>query len=115
MRFPREAGWGNAMRDRLTGDQWGAEEALRMGLVQEIAPNPHAALELGLNRAARIAHCVPLGIKATLASAGLAVGQSEGMANSNLAEQDRALYRTEDFLESRKAEAEGRPPVYHGR
>jgi hypothetical protein len=34
---------------------------------------------------------------------------------TNLAEQDRALYRTDDFLEGRKAEAEGRPPVYHGR
>ena len=26
-----------------------------------------------------------------------------------------ALYRTEDFLEGRAAEAEGRPPVYVGR
>jgi hypothetical protein len=25
-RFPREAGWGNAMRYRFTSDHWGAEE-----------------------------------------------------------------------------------------
>ena len=40
IRFPREAGWGNAMRYMLTGDHWGAEEAYRMGVIQEIAPNP---------------------------------------------------------------------------
>src|ERR1700728_1656618 len=44
-RFPREAGWGNAMRYMLTGDHWGAEEALRMGVIQQIAPNPAQALE----------------------------------------------------------------------
>ncbi|WP_331285157.1 MULTISPECIES: crotonase/enoyl-CoA hydratase family protein [Methylobacteriaceae] len=115
VRFTREAGWGNAMRYMLTGDHWGAEEARRMGLVQEIAPDPRAALDLGLDMAARIARCGPLGIKATLASAHVAVGQSEGTAFSNLAPQYRALYGTEDFLEGRKAEAEGRTPIFRGR
>ncbi|WP_245930869.1 enoyl-CoA hydratase-related protein [Methylobacterium radiodurans] len=115
VRFPREAGWGNAMRYMLTGDHWGAEEARRMGLVQEIAPDPRAALELGLSIAAKIARCGPLGIRATLDSARIAVGQSEAQAFHNLAEQYRALYGTEDFLEGRKAEAEGREPVYRGR
>jgi enoyl-CoA hydratase/carnithine racemase len=115
VRFPREAGWGNAMRYMLTGDHWGAEEARRMGLVQEIAPNPRAALEKGLGMAVRIPRCGPLGIKATLASARNAIDQWEGRAFSNLGEQYRALYGTEDFLEGRKAEAEGRPPIYHGR
>lgn len=115
VRFPREAGWGNAMRYMLTGDHWGAEEARRMGLVQEIAPNPRSALELGLDVAGKIARCGPLGVKATLASARSVVSQAEGTAFSNLGEQYRALYRTEDFLEGRTAEAEGREPVYRGR
>ena len=38
IRFPQEAGWGNAMRYMLTGDHWGAEEAYRMGVIQQIAP-----------------------------------------------------------------------------
>jgi len=37
-RFVREAGWGNAMRYMLTGADWSADEAYRMGLVQELTP-----------------------------------------------------------------------------
>jgi hypothetical protein len=65
--------------------------------------------------AARIARYGPLGIKATLASAHVAVGKSEGTAFSDLAPQYRALYGTEDFLEGRKAEAEGRTPLFKGK
>ena len=36
LRLPQVAGWGNAMRYLLTGDQFGAQEALRIGLVQEV-------------------------------------------------------------------------------
>jgi enoyl-CoA hydratase/carnithine racemase len=34
VRFVREAGWGNAMRYMLTGEDWRADDAHRMGLVQ---------------------------------------------------------------------------------
>src|SRR6202011_3363484 len=36
IRLPREAGWGNAMRWLLTGDEFDAAEAHRIGLVQEV-------------------------------------------------------------------------------
>lgn len=45
IRFVREAGWGNAMRYMLTGDHWSAEDALRIGLVQEVAPTASEALD----------------------------------------------------------------------
>jgi enoyl-CoA hydratase len=115
VRFVREAGWANAMRYMLTGDHWSAEEALRMGVVQRIAPNADAALEAGLETATKVAACGPLGIRATLASAHLAIDSSETEALSKLNAQYRALYGSEDFKEGRKAEAEGRPPVYQGR
>ena len=115
VRFVREAGWANAMRYMLTGDHWSAEEALRMGVVQTIAPTPDAALEAGIETATKIAACGPLGIRATLASAHLAIDSSETEALSKLEAQYRALYGSEDFKEGRKAEAEGRPPVYQGR
>jgi enoyl-CoA hydratase len=115
IRFVREAGWGNAMRYMLTGDHWTAEEALRIGVVQEIAPTPDEALQGGIKLATRIAACGPLGIKTTLNSAHLAVDSSEATAMAKLDAQYGALYRTEDFKEGRKAEAEGRPPNYQGK
>jgi enoyl-CoA hydratase len=115
VRFVREAGWGNAMRYMLTGDHWSAEEAFRMGVVQEVAPTREKALEAGAAIATKIAACGPLGIKTTLASAHLAVDPSQADALSKLNGQYGALYKTEDFQEGRRAEAEGREPIYQGR
>jgi enoyl-CoA hydratase len=115
IRFVREAGWGNAMHFMLTGDHWSAEEAFRMGVVQEIAPTRDKALEAGINIATKIAACGPLGIKTTLASAHLAIDSSQAEALSKLDAQYGALYRTEDFKEGRKAEAEDRQPIYQGK
>jgi enoyl-CoA hydratase len=115
VRFVREAGWGNAMRYMLTGDHWSAEESRRMGVTQEIAPNRQAALDLGVAMAKKVAACGPLGIKATLASAHQVIDPVEADALSKLGAQYSALYRTEDFLEGRRAEAEGRPAKYTGK
>src|SRR5262249_20416324 len=115
VRFVRDAGWGNAMRYMLTGDHWSAEESYRMGITQEIAPSPSAALEAGVAMARKIAACAPLSIRATLAAAHHMIDPVEADALSKLDAQYSALYRTEDFLEGRRAEAEGRPPKYRGK
>ncbi len=115
VRFVREAGWGNAMRYMLTGDHWTAAESLRMGVTQQVTPTPAAALEAGIAMARKIAACGPLSIKATIASAHGYVDPVEADALSKLGAQYAALYRTEDFVEGRRAEAEGRPPKYTGR
>jgi enoyl-CoA hydratase/carnithine racemase len=115
VRFVREAGWGNAMRYMLTGDHWGAEESFRMGITQQISPTPESALQAGIEMATKIAACGPLSIRATLESAHLLVDPIEADALSKLDAQYSALYRTEDFLEGRRAEAEGRPPRYQGK
>ena len=114
VRFVREAGWGNAMRYILTGDHWTAQEAYRMGTVQEIADTSQAALDRAIQIANKVAACGPLGIKTSLASAHMAVDPAEEDALSKLDAQYGALYRTNDFIEGRTAEAEGRKPVYHG-
>src|SRR3954468_5783421 len=68
-RLPREAGWGNAMRWLLTGDEFDAAEALRIGLVQEVvAPGDH--LDRAVELAERIAtRSAPLAVRTTLAAA----------------------------------------------
>ncbi len=114
IRFPREVGWGNAMRYILTGDHWSAEEGLRMGEVQKVAPDAKEALEVGIQIANKIAGCGPLGIQTSLASAHLAIDRTEEEALSKLDAQFGALFATRDFLEGRKAETEGRRSVYQG-
>jgi enoyl-CoA hydratase/carnithine racemase len=115
VRFVREAGWGNAMRYMLTGDHWTAEESFRMGITQQIAATPQAALEAGITMARKIAACAPLSIKATMTSAHQVIDPVEADALSKLGAQYAALYRTGDFVEGRRAEAEGRPPQYKGK
>ncbi|MGR4930879.1 MULTISPECIES: enoyl-CoA hydratase-related protein [unclassified Bradyrhizobium] len=114
VRFPREAGWGNAMRFILTGDHWDANEALRMGTVQEVATNRDAARAKAVEIAEKIAACAPLGIKTSIASSHLALEDPEA-ALAQLGDQYRALLTTRDFQEGRDAEAQKRPPVYEGR
>src|SRR3546814_3934952 len=49
IRFPREVGWGNAMRWILTGEAFDVQEAFRIGLVQEVVPTGaqlHRAMEI---------------------------------------------------------------------
>jgi enoyl-CoA hydratase len=99
----------------LTSDHWGANEARRLGVVQEVTPDRERALQLAIEIAERVARCGPLGIQTTLASAHLAIDRSEDTAFEELSAQFGALFRTQDFVEGRKAEAEGRLPIFVGK
>ncbi|MCV7062921.1 hypothetical protein H7I76_26170 [Mycolicibacterium vaccae] len=100
----------------LTGDEFDAAEAHRIGLVQEVAPDATAALA----RAREIAHTIadraaPLGVQATLRSAHLALHQGEAAAIERLRPEMTALFGTADaaegvqsFVERRQARFEGR-------
>ena len=68
IRFPKAAGYANAMRYLLTGDSFGAQEALRMNLVTEVV-EPDQVFARALEIAQRIAAQAPLAVQATLASA----------------------------------------------
>jgi len=104
------------MRYLLTGDPWDAQTAFRMGVVQEIAPTKAAALELAIGIANRVAACGPLGIKASLQVAHFAINDAADAAGfSKLEAAYMSLFRSEDLIEGRKAEAENRPPIFQGR
>ena len=113
VRFTREAGWANAMRYMLTGEKWNAEEAHRMGLVQEIMP-VGKQLERATDIAKKIAAAAPLGVRATLASARQATA-SEDAAYKSLQPEFQRLLQSEDAKEARAALQQGRPPVFQGR
>jgi enoyl-CoA hydratase len=113
VRFPREAGWANAMRYMLTGDPWDAQQARGMGLVQEVT-EPGNQLDVAVAVAIKIAAAAPLGVKATLASARQALAADETSALAALQPAFRRLQQTEDFNEFQRALREGRPPVFRG-
>jgi enoyl-CoA hydratase len=95
VRFVREAGWGNAMRYLLTGDEWGPDEARRLGLVQEITP-PGQQLDRAIDLAHKIAAAAPLGVRATLASAHQALS-GEDAAFAELPKAFGRLAQTDDY------------------
>jgi enoyl-CoA hydratase len=114
VRFAREAGWGNAMRYMLTGEQWGAEEARRLGLVQDITA-PGKQLDHAIELAQKIAtKAAPLGVRATLASAHQSLVGEEA-AYAALYAEFRHLLQSEDLKEFQRARQEGRAPVFQGK
>jgi enoyl-CoA hydratase/carnithine racemase len=113
VRFSREAGWANAMRYMLTGDTWGAEEAHRMGLVQEVTP-PGKQLDVAIELAKKVAAAAPLGVRATLASSRQALAAQETTALAAVQPTFSRLQQTEDFKEFQRALREGRAPVFRG-
>src|SRR4051795_10563871 len=85
VRLPREVGWGNAMRWILTGDEYDAAEAHRIGLVQELAADGAAALARGVEIARTIAErSAPLGVKVSLESAHRARDEGDAAAFARL-------------------------------
>ena len=109
IRMAERAGWGNAMRYLLTGDEFDAAAALRFGFVQEVV----AAGE-EFDRAFAIAEKItaqgPLAVRATIASARKAVEQGQdaavaefGTVQARLANSADAKEGVASFLEKRDA------------
>ena len=113
LRLPQVAGWGNAMRWLLSGDEFDAHEAWRLGLVQEIHP-PEELLPEALKLAARIARRAPLAVRATLASARRAQEQGTAQAIRELPQQLKALLASEDAREGLQSLLERREGNFSG-
>jgi enoyl-CoA hydratase len=113
VRLHDEIGWGNAMMYLLTGDEITAEEAYRMGLIQEVTA-PGKQFERALLIAERIAEQAPLGVQASLRSARLARREGAEKAISRLLPDLMPIMNSKDaregvlsFIERRKADFKG--------
>jgi enoyl-CoA hydratase/carnithine racemase len=113
-RLPRLVGKGRALQLILTGETISAQEAYRIGLVNEVVP----AADL-ITRAEtilkQIAANAPIAVKFSLQAAnkGLETSQSEGLALE--ASYFGICAATEDKKEGTSAFLEKRAPKFHGR
>jgi enoyl-CoA hydratase len=114
IRFVERGGWGNAMYHLLTSDEFDAEEAKRVGLVQEVVETG-TELDRALELASLICEGAPLAVQATKASSrrfvhegfDAAVG-AFGPTQAALLDSDDAREGVRSFVERRSAEFTGR-------
>ena len=113
-RFVARAGWGDAMRWLLTGDEFGPEEAKCMHFIQEIVPRGQAearALEL----AETIVRQAPLAVQATFENARTYTYSGQQAAVLQFDQIAPRLMRSEDFQEGVNSFRERRDGDFKGR
>jgi enoyl-CoA hydratase len=114
LRFAQEVGWGNAMRWLLTGDEYDAAEALRIGLVQEVVP-PGKQLDRALAIAERISVAAPAGVRAIRDSARQALEEGyQAALGRMLPHLTHILRTTQDSQEGVLSFIERRAAVFTG-
>jgi enoyl-CoA hydratase/carnithine racemase len=102
------------MRWLLTGDEFAASEAHRMGMVQEVVPHG-TELRMAAAMADVIAAQAPLGVYATLASSRAAIPAAEHAAAARLMPDLIPLMGSEDVQEGLRAFSARRPGNFRGR
>jgi enoyl-CoA hydratase len=114
VRLPRQIPYCKAMEVLLTGEQFPAEEALAMGLINKIVP----AAEV-MREARRYAEVInqngPLAVQAVKRSVLAGSGRPLTEALEKEMELGIPVSMTEDAKEGTKAFKEKRKPVFHGR
>ncbi|MBK1783008.1 crotonase/enoyl-CoA hydratase family protein [Prauserella cavernicola] len=115
LRAPAQLGWGNAMRFLLTGEEFGAEQAHRIGLVQEVV-RPGEQLPRAVELARLVAAQAPLGVRTTLANARVALRSgSEAEAAEHLRAAMPGIVSSEDAAEGVQSFLERRDARFTGR
>jgi enoyl-CoA hydratase/carnithine racemase len=103
------------MRWILTGDEFDATEAHRIGLVQAVAPDAGAALAQAKQIATTIAEeCAPLGVATAISSAHRARDEGDAAAIERLHPDIESLFGTPDAAEGVQSFLERRKAVFTG-
>ena len=113
-RAPERLGWGNAMRFLLTAEEFGAAEALRIGLVQEVVP-AGSHVERARAVAQLIARQAPLGVAGTLANARVAATEGQAAAVEHLRGLLPGILTSQDAAEGMASFIQRREAVFRGR
>jgi enoyl-CoA hydratase len=115
-RFPQRCGWGNAMRWVLTGEEFDADEALRIGLVQHVVPTTgeDAPVDAAMAIAGRIAAMAPIGVQGSIANGLVGRRDGEAAAIADVRIRQHEAFASADAKEAIAAMVEKRQPVFTG-
>ena len=114
IRMVERAGWGNAMRYLLTGDEFDAQTALRLGFIQEIV-EPGRQRERAIELAKTISTQAPLAVAATLWNARVALREGVETASALFGATQTRLLASEDFQDGLRSFKEKRAPRFKGK
>ncbi len=115
-RLPQRVGYGHAARLLFTGDIIGAEEALRIGLVERVVP-VDGLMDEARDLATRIAANPPQSLRLLKEGLRRGVGRDAGDLDelgSFVCNGLARLFQTADHKEAAQAFAEKRAPVFTG-
>jgi enoyl-CoA hydratase/carnithine racemase len=113
-RYLTRTGWGNAMYHLFLCDEFDAQEALRIGFVQEVHPyGKHR--ERAMEIARRICQCAPIGLRVTKKAAQLYLEAGERPAIEAIPGIEKAVFASEDFKEGIQSFVERREARFQGR
>src|SRR6185312_14225367 len=112
-RAPAYLGWGNAMRFLLTAEEFGAAEALRIGLVQEVVPRGRH-VQRARELAQLIARQAPLGVQGTLANARAGRSHGPDAAREHLLSLLPGILHSQDAAEGLRSFTERREGRFTG-
>ncbi len=110
----QRAGWGNAMRYLLTGDEWDVETAVRFGFVQEVVKEGQQ-LEKAMELAETISRQAPLAVKAMIESARIAQLEGQSQAVMAFQSQMNILKSSDDYREGIQSFLERRDGEFTGK
>ncbi len=113
-RYLSRTGWGNAMYQLFTCEEFSAERALQLGFVQEVHPFGRH-MERARELAAIICECAPLGLQATKKAARTFIEAGEQAAIACLPDIKAQVFASEDFKEGIQSFVERRKAKFSGR
>ena len=113
-RYITRAGWGNAMYHLLLCDEFGAAEAYRIGLVQEVVA-PGEQIDRAMELARIIASNAPLGIRVTKTAGRKFIEAGEKAAIDAIPGIKDKVMNSADAAEGIQSFVERRAAVFQGR